>query len=146
MLILIPMVSFATWQVANTRHHSTYKSQYVAAEHGNTIYAKNYEDNYIFDIEQDNLKWNVFQNAQKYHWQVDWQVNQKYLVLNKNQIAGSTFCITLNRLLEHYPLTAQCNLLAKKVTITVTKIKQPPKHKKRAHKSYQKVFKISYSK
>lgn len=137
-LLFVPTLSFATWQVANTQHHQKYKNQYLAAQLGKTDYPKAYSDRYVFRVEKESLKWNIFQNAGKYGWSVQWKVKENYRVLNAAEVAGPTFCVALNRLLAHYPLKAQCNLSAKKVAV------YPSNYP--LYKHYKKIFKTSYSK
>jgi hypothetical protein len=116
-LILVPALSFATWQVANTKHHQKYKNQYIASLRGKTDYPKAYSDRYVFQVAKNGLKQTVLQNAKKYGWSAQWKV-KKYPVLNTNAVAGPTFCVALNRLLAHYPsIKSQCNLSTKKVSI-----------------------------
>lgn len=135
LLSLLPALSWATWQVSNTKQPLNLKNPYTSAARGKTNYANEYNDTYVFDIEKNNLKWNVFKNAKKYKWQVSWHAVQKYPVLSSDQIAGPTFCVTLGRLLEHYPaLKFKCNLAAKKVSIYSSNY------------PFHKVFKYSYSK
>lgn len=108
-LILIPLVSYAFWQIADPVHGARYDcDRSTTSGFLNNAYPRRYLNGsaFSFELRRGTLKGNVLRLAKKYNWQVRWFAPNKYCVALATRIVGPTFPILMNQLLSHYPIRA----------------------------------------
>ncbi|OGT21625.1 MAG: hypothetical protein A3C55_00345 [Gammaproteobacteria bacterium RIFCSPHIGHO2_02_FULL_42_13] len=118
-IIILPFTAWAVWQVANPVRSDSSSNSIVNPALGKSDYPSNYTMRPAFNVHLSNasLQINIEKFAAAHQWNVIWRTTQQFPVLNRSPISGSTFPITLNRLLEHYPLYAQYDMKTKTVWI-----------------------------
>ena|SRR3989338_7178638 len=119
LVIILPFTAQAVWQVANPARSDSAPNLVVNPALGKSDYPSNYTLRPAFNVRlrKASLKTNIEKFAAAHQWNVIWRTARQFPVLNRSPVSGSTFPITLNRLLEHYPLYAQYNMKTKTVWI-----------------------------
>ncbi|MGD9152876.1 MAG: hypothetical protein PVG30_04365 [Gammaproteobacteria bacterium] len=112
-LVLIPLTSFAVWQIADPFHVTRCHCK------SNVDYPQQYVNGAIisFKLRKGLLKENVICFAGKYRWKVRWLAPNKYYVTLATKIVGPTFPIVMNRLLSHYPLRATYDVKCQRMRV-----------------------------
>lgn len=116
-LILVPMVTLAVWQVADSLHGTKSYSGVAHIKCGDHPCRYANRSKFSFKLRKGLLKDNVYRLANKYNWRVAWQVPNNYRVLLNTEIVGATFPVVMNQLLSHYPLRATYNAKHKSMMI-----------------------------
>ena len=102
---IFPTLSFATWQIADPLHGTSPKRSLTDQLH-DTDYPYSYQDTIKVRVFKGGLRDNVERLAYEHGWRVEWQAPEHNYVMTNDKIAGPTFPIVMDRLLDNYPLMA----------------------------------------
>jgi len=116
LLILIPLIASATWQIADPLHGV--KSRYLYSS-SRTDHPQRYANGklVLFKLRKGLLKDNIIRFAKKYNWRVTWRTANNYYVMLNTKMVGSKFQVVMDQLLAHYPLYASYNTYSKRMVV-----------------------------
>ena len=133
-LLFIPTLGYATWQVTNPAPNQENKAVTANPQIGKTDYPHSYQNNkkYLLYLRKGLLFENVKKYAAKHGWKVRWLASHHYPVLTNTTIAGDGFEIVMKRLFANYPLYIYYNSKIKVMTVSQVKIiqKTTPRYSK----------------
>lgn len=116
----MPVVAYATWQVADPFHGSKLNEelQPAATIHQSDIpVVYQSSSRYSFMTQKTWLNTNLINMAREYGWTVNWKANRNYHVLLQTQLSGRDFPDMANQLLSHYPVKAFFNRRTRAMTV-----------------------------
>ncbi|MEE9571610.1 MAG: hypothetical protein V3W20_01025 [Candidatus Neomarinimicrobiota bacterium] len=117
-LMLIPLVASATWQIADPLHGI--KSGYLYSSRlSRTDHPQRYANGklVLFKLRKGLLKDNILRFAKKYNWRVTWRVANNYYVMLNTKMVGPKFRVVMDQLLAHYSLYASYNTYSKRMVV-----------------------------
>ena len=116
LLILIPLIASATWQIADPLHGV--KSRYLYSS-PRTDHPQKYANGtlILFKLRKGLLKNNILRFAKKYNWRVTWRTANNYYVMLNTKMVGPKFRMVMDQLLAHYPLYASYNTYNRRMVV-----------------------------
>jgi len=115
LFMLIPAMSFATWQIAGEPLRTSGNQPNKMVPGIPTYYQTN--SHYTLVTQPGYLITNVRNYAMSHGWRMRWMAKRDYRINVVAKISGPSFSVVLNRLLANYPLHASYNQSHKTVTI-----------------------------